>query len=462
MTTTIIVFLILSFIIGGLVAWFLARTRLQEKLANLQASYLNQITELEKRASGAEARIEELRQQVQQRDSDINQMRGELNAERELKARFEESQKHLQEEIERFKEMESKLSETFKALSLDALAKNSDEFKKYADDFIKLAEEKLKTQTIVGEKELDGKKELIDQNIEAIGKTMSEVQRKIEEVGKVSGEKFTEVSTLIKKHEEVTSKLKDTTERLGHALASSKKRGEWGERMAEDIIRLIGMVEGVNYIKQKTMDSSAGRPDYTFFMPNNLKINMDVKFPVDNYIHYLNAESEHDKRRYKEELLKNTKVMIKQLTTRDYINPTENTVDYVIMFIPNEQVYSFINEADITIMDEALKQKVILCSPFSLYAVLAVIRQAIESFNLERTASEILKLLSEFSKQWNAYKDKFRLMGERLDAAKKEYDSLITTRSNMLERPLKKIDEIRKQKAIDVDENIKLDETVLL
>jgi DNA recombination protein RmuC len=447
----LIAYITIGIIIGGISAWLIASYR-----------HSNQITEIEKRASGAEAIVIELRQQVQQRDSDINQMRGELDVERELKARFEESQKHLQEEIERFKEMESKLSETFKALSLDALAKNSDEFKKYADDFIKLAEEKLKTQTVEGKKELDGKKELIDQNIEAIGKTMSEVQRRIEEVGKVSGEKFTEVSTLIKKHEEVTSKLKDTTERLGNALASSKKRGEWGERMAEDIIRLIGMVEGVNYIKQKTLDSSAGRPDYTFFMPNNLKINMDVKFPVDNYIHYLNAESEHDKRRYKEELLKNTKVMIKQLTTRDYINPAENTVDYVIMFIPNEQVYSFINEADITIMDEALKHKVILCSPFTLYAVLAVIRQAIENFNLERTASEILQLLSEFSKQWNAYKDKFRIMGERLDAAKKEYDLLITTRSNMLERPLKKIDEIRKQKAIDVDENIKLDETALL
>jgi DNA recombination protein RmuC len=462
----LIAYIIIGIVIGVIGAWFIVTSRQQKNCAkqitDLQSSYSNQITEIEKRASGAEAIVIELRQQVQQRDTEITQIRDDLDAERELKARFEESQKHLQEEIERFKEMESKLSETFKALSLDALAKNSDEFKKYADDFIKLAEEKLKTQTIVGEKELDGKKELIDQNIEAIGKTMSEVQRKIEEVGKVSGEKFTEVSTLIKKHEEVTSKLKDTTERLGHALASSQKRGEWGERMAEDIIRLIGMVEGVNYIKQKTLDSSAGRPDYTFFMPNNLKINMDVKFPVDNYIHYLNAESEHDKRRYKEELLKNTKVMIKQLTTRDYINPTENTVDYVIMFIPNEQVYSFINEADITIMDEALKQKVILCSPFSLYAVLAVIRQAIENFNLERTASEILKLLSEFSKQWNAYKDKFRIMGERLDAAKKEYDLLITTRSNMLEKPLKKIDEIRKQKAIDVGENIKLDETALL
>ncbi|MBI5050627.1 MAG: DNA recombination protein RmuC, partial [Nitrospirae bacterium] len=158
----------------------------------------------------------------------------------------------------------------------------------------------------------------------------------------------------------------------------------------------------------------------------------------------------------------NTKVMIKQVTTRDYINPAENTVDYVIMFIPNEQVYSFINESDTTIMDEALRQKVILCSPFTLYAVLAVIRQAIENFNLERTASEILKLLGDFSKQWGLYKEKFEAMGKRLDDAKKEYDMLANTRSNMLERPLKKIEELRKQKAISFDEEIKLDDTQLL
>jgi len=291
---------------------------------------------------------------------------------------------------------------------------------------------------------------------------MMDTRDRIEEVGKTSGEKITEVTTLIKKHEEVTTKLKDTTEHLSHALANPKKRGEWGERMAEDVIQLIGMIEGINYIKQKTMDSCAGRPDYTFFLPNRLKINMDVKFPIDNYIHYLNAESEHDRKRYREELLKNTKVMIKQVTTRDYINPAENTVDYVIIFIPNEQVYSFINESDNTLMDEALRQKVILCSPFTLYAVLAVIRQSVENFNLERTASEILKLLSEFSKQWNAYKEKFRLMGERLDAAKKEYDALATTRSNMLEKPLKKIEDLRRQNALEVEEKIKLDEVPLL
>jgi DNA recombination protein RmuC len=454
-----VVYVVAGIIIGGISAWFIASSHHQKKYAEqtsgIQSSHANQITDLEKRASGAEARVEELRQQGQQKDEELGQTRNELNTERSMNARLEESQNHLREEIQRFEEMESKLGETFKSLSFDALSKNSEEF-------LKLAEKALTAKTAEGSKELESKKELIDQNIEAIGKTISEVQRKIEEVGKASGEKFTEVSTLIKKHEEVTSKLKDTTEHLSHALANPKKRGEWGERMAEDIIQLIGMIEGINYIKQKTMDSSAGRPDFTFFLPNRLKINMDVKFPIDNYIHYLNSESEHDRKRYRDELLKNTKVMIKQVTTRDYINPAENTIDYVIIFIPNEQIYSFINESDNTLMDEALRQKVILCSPFTLYAVLAVIRQSVENFNLERTASEILKLLSEFSKQWNAYKEKFRLMGEKLDMAKKEYDSLVTTRSNMLERPLKKIEDLRKQKELEVEEKIKLDEVPLL
>ncbi|OPY69516.1 MAG: DNA recombination protein RmuC [Syntrophorhabdus sp. PtaU1.Bin050] len=432
-----VLYVTLGVLAGGVIAWLLATNRTQRRC-----------TELESRASSAETLCEERGRLVQQKEIETAQLRSELSVEKGLRiealTKFEESQRNLKEQIERFEAMEAKLGETFKALSLDALKENSGEF-------LKLAKTTLEAQAAEGRKDLEGKKELIDLNIEAVGKTLSEVQRRIEDVGKTSGEKFTEVATLIKKHEEVTSKLKDTTEHLSQALASSKKRGEWGERMAEDIMRLAGMIEGINYTRQTTLEGSSGRPDYTFLLPNNLRINMDVKFPLDNYLRYLDAGSDHEKRRFKEELLRNTKVMIRQVTGREYINPADNTVDYVIVFIPNEQVYSFINEVEPTIMDEALKQKVILCSPFTLYAVLAVIRQAIENFNLERTASEILKLLVEFSKQWSLYKERFKVMGDRLDAARKEYDILTTTRSNMLERPLRKIEELSRQKDINLD-----------
>lgn len=426
---TTIGFLISGLIIGGIVAWLIASSR----------------------AKSSEAVNNELRQQIQQKDDDIKKIRAELDAERELKAKLEESQKHLKEEIERFETIKEELSKTFSSISLDALSKNSAEF-------LKLAEEKLKSQTIESKKELEGKKELIDQSVETIAKTLTEMQHKLSEVEKGS----VKISTLVEHHADITSKLKDTTEHLKQALASSKKRGEWGERMAEDILRLVGLVEGINYIKQKTLEGSSGRPDYTFFLPNSLKINMDVKFPLENYQNYLDAQTEHDKKRFKEELIRNTKTMIKQVTNRAYIDTADNTVDYVIVFIPNEQVYGFVNEADPTIMDEALKQKVILCSPFTLYAVLAVIRQAVGNFNLEKTASEILMLLGEFSKQWGLYKERFEAMGKRLDDAKKEFDLLVTTRSNMLDRPLKKIDDLRKQKAIALDENMDSDKPSLL
>jgi DNA recombination protein RmuC len=440
-------YVICSALAGALITWVIASARTQKKCA-----------ELANRATSAETLVTERGHQVEQKDGELANIREELDHEKGLRieahTRLEESQKNLQEQIERFEAMEAKLGDTFKALSLDALTKNTDEFKKYADEFIKLAEEKLKSQTLEGKNELEGKKELIDLSVQAIDKTLSEMQKKVDDVAKGN----IAVSTLVQQHGEITTKLKETTEHLSHALASSKKRGEWGERMAEDIMQLLGMAEGINYTRQKTLEGSSGRPDYTFLLPNHLKVNMDVKFPLDNYMHYLKAESDHDRKRFKEELLKNTRVMLRQVTGREYINPSDNTVDYVIIFIPNEQVYSFIHEADPAIMDEALKQKVILCSPFTLYAVLAVIRQAIENFKLERTASEILKLLAEFNKQWVAYKEKFKAMGDRLDAASKEYDTLITTRSNMLEKPLKKIKELSGQQEIGIEGEITLDE----
>ncbi len=421
-----IAYIILGAIIGGIIAWLIASSK----------------------SKSSEAVNNELRQQIQQKDDEIAKIRNELTNEKQAKsaieARYEEAQKNLLT-------IESWISDKLGTISLDALSKNSAEF-------LKLAEEKLKSQTIESKKELEGKKELIDQSIETIAKTLSDMQQKLADVEKGS----VKVSTLVEHHADITSKLRDTTEHLKQALASSKKRGEWGERMAEDILRLVGLVEGINYSKQKTLEGSAGRPDYTFFLPNSLKINMDVKFPLENYQNYLDAQTEHDRKRFKEDLLKNTKTMIKAVTNRSYIDTADNTVDYVIVFIPNEQVYSFINEADPTIMDESLKQKVILCSPFTLYAVLAVIRQAVANFNLERTASEILNLLGEFSKQWGLYKEKFETMGKRIDDAKKEYDSLVTTRSNMLDRPLKKIDDLRKQKAIPFDENTDSDKPSLL
>ena len=115
------------------------------------------------------------------------------------------------------------------------------------------------------------------------------------------------------------------------------------------------------------------------------------------------------------------------------------------------QIYAFINEADSSILDEALKNRVILCSPLTLYAILAVIRQAVDNFNLERTAGHILSLLGVFNKQWNLFIKSMDRMGNRIDDARREFDALLSTRRQQLERPLKQIEELRTEKGINIE-----------
>ena len=333
------------------------------------------------------------------------------------------------------------VEKTFSAMSREALRQNS-------QDFLTLARETLATQTQTGVSELDTKKKLIDQTLESIKSDLQKVEQAVAAFDNKRDTSFTAINEQLKNTAEQTSKLQVTTGKLQEALASTRARGQWGERMAEDILRLAGFVENINYVKQKVQEGVNTRPDYTFFLPRDMKVNMDVKFPRDNYDKYLNEEDEAKKESYKQQFLKDTRQRIKEVKTRDYINPKENTVDYVLVFIPIEQIYCFINESDNTLIDEAMKNKVILCSPLTLYAILAVIRQAMDNFNLSQNTSKIQDLLMEFYNQWNKFTEIMDNLGKKIEATQVEYRKLSTTRSEKLEKPLWQIDELRKQQGI--------------
>jgi len=337
----------------------------------------------------------------------------------------------------------SQMKDSFRALSSDVFSKN-------AQDFLLMANQVLEKYTKTGETVLDSKKQLIDQTLVNIKEDLNKIADLMRTLEKDRENKFGEISKQLVYTYEQTSKLQETTKKLENVLASTKARGQWGERIAEDVLRLAGFIEGINYKKQKILEGSGKKPDYSFFLPQGQIVNMDVKFPLENYRNYIESQSEIDKKHYKELFLRDVKNRIKEVTTREYINPEDNTVDYVILFIPNEQVYSFINEIDNTILDEALKNKVVFCSPLTLYAILAVIRQAMDNFKLEKTAKEMSGLIGAFYKNWMMFVKSFEKLGKLLDNAKEEYTYLLTTRRNQLERPLKQIEDLRVQKGIQI------------
>lgn len=346
-------------------------------------------------------------------------------------------------------------SKTAKELA-DELFRESESQKKESintviDTVMKLGKEKLESEREINIQELEKKKGLIDQQLSNMTSQLENVSKLVHELEKDRIHKFGELTKQLETASKQTSELIKTTGTLREALASSKVRGQWGERMAEDILRLAGFIENVNYIKQKAIEGVGNRPDFTFFLPRDLKLNMDVKFPYDNYVRFLESESDVDKETYRKKFLRDVKSKIKDIANRDYINPEQNTVDYVLLFIPNEQIYAFINEQDSSILDDGLKKSVIICSPATLFAVLAVIRQAVDNFTFEQTSKEILSLLGSFKNQWNKFLDGLRKLGKRIEDSHDEYNILITTRRNALEKPMNKIEEIRTQRGIPIE-----------
>jgi DNA recombination protein RmuC len=305
-----------------------------------------------------------------------------------------------------------------------------------------------------GAADLDGRKSLIDQQLASMAGRLDEVSDLVRVFEADRDRKFGQLSQQLSQQSEGLMDLLHTTQSLREVLASPKSRGRWGERMAEDVLRLADFIENVNYRKQRAAVGGRGIPDFTFFLPNDLVVHMDVKFPLDNYVRYVESESDLERKRYRDDFLRDVRGRVKELSTREYVDPAGGTVDFVLLFIPNEQLYTFIHEADESIVQDASRRRVVLCSPLTLLAVLALIRQTCENFQLARRSDEILGLLGHFFEQWERFVGQMDTLGKRIESTTKEYEALVGTRKRMLEKRIAEINALRRDAALaPVDED---------
>ncbi len=320
-----------------------------------------------------------------------------------------------------------------------------------------IAKEHLGAQVAASQAELTAKKDVIDTTLEQMkGELRSELGRLgqiVSGLGERSAEQFGQVDQSLRAHAEIVQHLSTTTQSLREALANSKTRGQWGERMAEDVLRMAGFLENVNYVKQTAVQGEGrGMPDFTFFMPKQHVLYMDVKFPLTSYLKYLDAGTDAERAAHRDQFLRDVRMRVRELAKRDYARVSESrTVDQVLLFLPNETLTSFIIEHDPTIVDEAMKQGIVLCSPVTLLAFLGLIRQAFDSFMIEQTSDQILGLLGKFGEQWGKYTDSLETVKKRFDSVQREFDNLLGTRKRALERPLRELEGIRREKNLPVD-----------
>lgn len=314
-------------------------------------------------------------------------------------------------------ELEKRLSEMFPKVLQSA-----------SEHLISLANEKLGAEKKEIKTDLDNKRLMIEKLVEGIQRDMNERERTAQSM-----------LQQIKDHEKITKELSTTTDSLRKVLTNNQLRGQFGEQVAEDLLKMAGFVKGVDFEYNKAQANTSTRPDFAIFLPDRTRINVDVKFPYAN----LQKAAETDDKLLKEQLYKefakDVRVKISQISTRDYINPEENTVDFVILFVPNEMIFSYIYEKMSEVWTDAMVKKVVLAGPFSFTAILRMIRQSHDNFVYQKNIHHIVKHIKEFEKQFDMYNEEFGAMGRQIQTLSNTYQKVDVTRSRQLSRVVEKI-----------------------
>ncbi|MFH0854047.1 MAG: DNA recombination protein RmuC, partial [bacterium] len=214
---------------------------------------------------------------------------------------------------------------------------------------------------------------------------------------------------------------------------------QFGEQVAENLLKMAGFVIGKDYLYNKEQETIDTRPDFTILMPDKTKINVDVKFPYSALQKFIETENKEEKMQHFRVFKEDVKKKIKQVSTRDYINPEEKTVDFVILFVPNEMIFSFIYDRMNDVWEEAMRKKVILTGPFSFTAILQMVRQAYSNFKYQENLHHAISLIQKFEQEFEKYNAEFNKIGEKIDSCKKQYDMVSVTRTNQLSRVVNQI-----------------------
>lgn len=301
------------------------------------------------------------------------------------------------------------ISNHFKALSQEALAQSS-------ESFLKLANERLKAAQGDAAHDLTRRQTAIDEMV----KPVKEHLKKLEEsLGQIKG---TDQSLI-----EQIQYLQKTTSRIDGALRNPKMQGEWGEKVLEGLLEHSGLIKGVHFETQSSfeVDGQRLRPDAIITLGEGLKIIVDAKAPIHDFSSAIGDVA--DEAEYKEiskGLANQIRKHVIELRKRSYWEGIEN-IDFTVMFLPSEHLFSAAIHADPSLVDYAAESKVIIVSPTLMLSLLKVVNFSWRQAELAENAAKISAVGQELHKRLNTFTDHLVRIGKGLNQALGGYDDAV-------------------------------------
>lgn len=322
---------------------------------------------------------------------------------------------------------------------------NSEEMERLVDQIFGKSAEKIAAQSrelLRADKEtiktdLENKQRYFEKLFSQLQTDLSERQKELRKLEQDRTAKFGELTSSLEHHRRLTDDLVISTKRLAEVLSNNQARGEWGERIIEDLMQSNGLIEGTHYERQKQLANSALRPDISLLLPNKRIVAVDVKFPYSEIQKLAAATTKAGREGHIKQLKIDIRAKISQVTK--YIDPSLQTMEYAILFVPNEMVFSFINQKFPELVDEAIGKRVMIVSPFTFLIVARTVMESYRNFMIGDTLRDAVRHIDDFTTEWDRFVEKFEKYGRSISTLQKDYDEIMGTRIRQMERKVEKV-----------------------
>ena len=298
-----------------------------------------------------------------------------------------------------------------------------------------LLEEKIKNNKILDEADSESREKRISELINPIAQELKNLQNNVHTIEKHRLESYGRLS-------EQVEILANGTRLLEQALRSPTTRGKWGEIQLQRVLELAGMSEHIDFNTQKGLDDSSIRPDAIIHLPGNRSLAIDSKAPLNSYIEATEAKTEKEKNKFLEKHAKNIKQTAKLLGQKDYQKSLNENFDFVIMFIPGDHFFSAAIKLDPEIFESALKNKVLICTPTTLIALLKGVSYNWQQEKLAKNVEELALHSRELQNRVLKFFEYMEGIKKGLEIASDHYNKVIGSIENRVIPQIKKMSKL--------------------